>query len=139
VRALKIDPGVRCRGVSSPGTKAVEAYIAAVDEPAQTRLRELRATIRAAVPKEAVEVISYGMPAFALGRPFFGFAAFKKHIGVFPFSGSILQEFASEVRSYRQTKGSLHLPVDKPIPKDLIRRLVAARIARLHLPQVDSD
>jgi uncharacterized protein YdhG (YjbR/CyaY superfamily) len=125
--------------VNSPGTKAVEAYIAAVDEPAQTRLRELRAIIRAAVPKEAVEVMSYGMPAFALGSPFFGFAAFKKHIGVFPFSGSILQEFVDELKSYRQTKGSLHLPFDKPIPKNLIVRLVAARLARLHLPPDESD
>jgi uncharacterized protein YdhG (YjbR/CyaY superfamily) len=119
--------------MSLSGKDAVESYIAGVAEPAHTRLRELHKTIRGAAPKEAVEVISYGMPAFALGQPFFGFAAFKKHIGVFPFSGSILQEFASELRAYRQTKGSLHLPFDKPIPRDLIVRLVKARIARLHL------
>jgi uncharacterized protein YdhG (YjbR/CyaY superfamily) len=106
----------------------VETYIANVPEPAQTALRELREIIRAAVPKGAVEVISYGIPAFALPKPFFGYAAFKNHLSVLPFSGAILDSFAEELKSYSRTKSSLHLPFDKPLPGKLIHRLVRARI-----------
>jgi uncharacterized protein YdhG (YjbR/CyaY superfamily) len=107
----------------------VEAYIAAVSEPAQTTLRQLREIIRSAVPKEAVEVISYGIPAFALPKPFFGYAAFKRHIGVIPFSGSFFDSFEQELKPYTRTKASLHLPYDKPLPAQLIRKLVHARLA----------
>jgi uncharacterized protein YdhG (YjbR/CyaY superfamily) len=110
---------------------AVEAYIAAVPEPAQITLRQLREIIRSAVPKEAVEVISYGIPAFALPRPFFGYAAFKRHISVLPFSGSLFNSFEEELRPYARTKSSLHLPFDKPLPAQLIRKLVRARLAAI--------
>ena len=113
---------------------AVEAYIAAVSEPAQTTLRQLREIIRSAVPKEAVEVISYGIPAFALPKPFFGYAAFKRHIGVLPFSGSLLDSFDEELKRYTRTKSSLHLPYDKPLPAQLIRKLVRARVAAIATP-----
>jgi uncharacterized protein YdhG (YjbR/CyaY superfamily) len=109
----------------------VEAYIAGLAEPAQTRMRQLRAIIRTAAPKAAFEVISYGMPAFALPKPFFGYAAFKNHLSVFPFSGSFLGSFADELEGYSRTKSSLHLPYDKPLPKALIQRLVRARVVTL--------
>lgn len=74
-------------------------------------------------------MISYGIPAFSLGRPFFGYAAFKKHLSVLPFSGSLFDEFAKELEGYSRTKSSLHLPYDKPLPAGLIRRMVKARVA----------
>ena len=110
---------------------AVEAYIAAVPEPIQTTLRQLRDIIRSAVPTEAVEVISYGIPAFALPRPFFGYAAFKNHLGVLPFSGSLFNSFSEELRPYARTKSSLHLPFNEPLPATLIRKLVRARLAAI--------
>jgi uncharacterized protein YdhG (YjbR/CyaY superfamily) len=113
---------------------AVEAYIAGVSEPAQTTLRQLREIIRSAVPKEAVEVISYGIPAFALPKPFFGYAAFKRHIGVLPFSGSFFNSFDKELKPYTRTKSSLHLPYDQPLPAQLIRKLVHARVAAIATP-----
>ena len=109
----------------------IETYIAAVPEPAQTALRQLREIIRSAVPNEAVEVISYGIPAFALPKPFFGYAAFKNHLSVLPFSGSFFNSFAEELRPYSRTKSSLHLPFDKPLPATLIRKLVRARVTSL--------
>jgi uncharacterized protein YdhG (YjbR/CyaY superfamily) len=125
-------------GKRTPASQdAVEAYIAAASEPAQATLRQLREIIRAAVPKEAVEVISYGIPAFALPKPFFGYAAFKRHIGVLPFSGSLLDSFDEELKRYTRTKSSLHLPYDKPLPTQLIRKLVRARIAAI--PRVTQD
>ncbi len=110
---------------------AVEGYIAAVPEPAQTTLRQLREIILADVPKEAIEVISYGIPAFALSKPFFGYAAFKRHLSVLPFSGSFFNSFEEELKPYARTKSSLHLSYDKPLPAQLIRRLVRARVATI--------
>lgn len=110
---------------------AVDAYIAAVPEPTQTTLVRLREIIRSAVPKEAVEVISYGIPAFKLSKPFFGYAAFKNHLSVLPFSGSLFNDFAEELKAYSRTKSSLHLPFDKPLPATLIRKLVRARVAAI--------
>jgi uncharacterized protein YdhG (YjbR/CyaY superfamily) len=111
--------------------EAVEAYIAGVPEPVRGALCQLREIIRSAVPAEACEVISYGIPAFSLTKPFFGYAAFKNHLSVLPFSGSLFDSFAGELEGYSRTKSSLHLPFDRPLPEDLIRRLVRARVAAL--------
>lgn len=112
-------------------SEAVDAYINGFPEPVRTSLQHLREIIRAAVPAEAFEVISYGMPAFSLSKPFFGYAAFKNHLSVLPFSGSLLDGFAHELAGYSRTKGSRHLPFDKSLPATLIRKLVRARVATL--------
>src|SRR5580698_9758676 len=106
------------RDVRVPGALStdIEAYIAAVQEPARTVLLQLREIIRAAVPKEAVEVISYGIPAFALPKPFFGYAAFKNHVSVLPFSGSLFDSFTEDLKPYVRTKSSLHLSFNEPLP-----------------------
>jgi len=116
---------------STDGTAAVEAYISGFSEPARTALRQLREIIRSTVPTQAVEVISYGIPAFALPKPFFGYAAFKNHVSVLPFSGSLFDSFAEELKPYTRTKSSLHLPFNKPLPAPLIRKLVRARLAAM--------
>jgi uncharacterized protein YdhG (YjbR/CyaY superfamily) len=112
-------------------SEAVEAYIVGFPEPNRTALRQLREIIRSAVPAGASEVISYGIPVFSLAKPFFGYAAFKNHLSVLPFSGSLLDSFADELEPYSRTKSSLHLPFDRPLPAALIRRLVRARVAAL--------
>lgn len=114
-------------------SEAVEAYIAGFSEPVRTTLREIREIIRSTVPAGSTEVISYGIPAFAFPKPFFGYAAFKRHLAVLPFSGSLFESFAAELEPYSRTKSSLHLPFDKPLPAELIRRLVRARVALLPL------
>lgn len=115
----------------SHGPAAVEAYVNRVSEPAQTTLRQLREIIRSAVPAQAVEVISYGIPAFALPKPFFGYAAFKNHVSVLPFSGSLFDSFVEELKPYTRTRSSLHLPFNKQLPAPLIRKLVRARLAAI--------
>ena len=111
-----------------PAPQAVEAYIAAVPEPQQTKLRHLREIIQSQLPPHATEVISYGIPAFALLKPFFGYAAFKSHLSILPFSGSLFDSFKPELEPYSRTKSSLHLPFDQPLPVTLIRKLVKARL-----------
>ena len=131
VRVKKVPHGDRAAALRA-SSKAVDAYIAGVPEPTRTALIQLREIIRSAVPKEAVEVISYGIPAFKLSKPFFGFAAFKSHLSVLPFSGSLFNNFTEELKPYTRTKSSLHLPFDKPLPAALIRKLVRARVAAIH-------
>jgi uncharacterized protein YdhG (YjbR/CyaY superfamily) len=131
-RMRTVRAGKRTQTRTSP-SEAVEAYIVGVPEPGRTMLRQLREIIRSTVPAGSSEIISYGIPAFSLPKPFFGYAAFKNHLSVLPFSGSLLDSFAKELELYTRTKSSLHLPFDRPLPAALIRRLVRARVAALSL------
>src|SRR5207245_1132234 len=99
-----------------------------LEEPKRTTLQELRRTILEIVP-EAEEVISYRVPAFRLhGNVIAGFAAFKNHLSYLPFSGSVLGRLADELESYTRTKSSLHFPVDQPLPKALVKKLITVRL-----------
>jgi uncharacterized protein YdhG (YjbR/CyaY superfamily) len=111
--------------------REVDAYLAALDEPKRTTLQTLRRTISGVVPG-AEEVISYGMPGFRLnGNIVAGFAAFKDHLSYLPHSGSVLSELSAELKGYKQTPGSLHFAVDKPLPKTLVKKLIAGRLREI--------
>ncbi|UWZ85014.1 iron chaperone [Occallatibacter riparius] len=112
------------------GTAAVEAYLARVPEPARTTLEKVRATIRAAAPKDAEECISYGMPAFRYKGALVGYAAFKEHCSFFPMSASLLDDFADDVKTYRTAKGTLQFARDKPLPAGLVKNMVKARVVQ---------
>lgn len=106
----------------------VDDYLWALEEPKRSTLQALRRTILEIVP-EAEEVISYRVPAFRVGgKTIAGFAAFKNHLSYLPFSGSVLPQLADELQGYRMTKSALHFPVDRPLPKRLVQRLIAARL-----------
>jgi uncharacterized protein YdhG (YjbR/CyaY superfamily) len=106
----------------------VEEYLAGLDEPKQSTLRQLRSSILEVIP-EAEEGISYGLPAFRVrGQVIAGFAAFTKHLSYLPNSGSVIPELGEKVAGYASTKGSLHFPLDTPLPKTLVRQLVKVRL-----------
>jgi uncharacterized protein YdhG (YjbR/CyaY superfamily) len=106
----------------------VDAYLAEVDEPKRSTLQALRRTILEIVP-DAEQVISYRVPAFRVqGKIVAGFAAFQNHLSYLPFSGSVLPQLADELEGYTMTKSSLHFPVDQPLPKRLVQKLIAARL-----------
>ena len=106
----------------------VDAYLNALDEPKRSTLQTLRSTILEIVP-EAEEVISYRVPAFRLrGKIVAGFAAFKDHLSYLPFSGSVLGELRDELEGYTMTKSALHFPVDRPLPKALVKKLIEVRL-----------
>jgi uncharacterized protein YdhG (YjbR/CyaY superfamily) len=107
---------------------AVEAYLAKVPEPARGTLESVRAAIRSAVPAAATEVIGYGMPAFRYEGVLVSYAAFKDHCSFFPMSAVLLDEFAEDVNGYRTSKGTLQFPLDKPLPKALVRNIVRIRV-----------
>jgi len=86
----------------------------------------MRQTIRKAAP-EAVEAISYGIPTFKLNGNLVHFAAFRKHIGFYPTSSGI-RAFKKEISTYKWSKGSVQFPIDKPIPYDLVKKIVRFRV-----------
>ena len=115
--------------------KDIDQYLGTLDEPKRATLAQLRDTIVAIVP-DAEQCISYGMPAFKLrGKTIAGFAAFKSHLSYLPHSGSVIPQLAKETEGYTKTKGSLHFPVDKPLPKKLVKKLLDARLAEVFGPR----
>jgi hypothetical protein len=97
-RMRKVRAGKRTLKRTIP-SEAVEAYIVGVPEPGRTTLRQLREIIRSTAPAGSSEIISYGIPAFSLQKLFFGYAAFKNHLSVLTFSGSLLDSFAKGTRT----------------------------------------
>ncbi|HKF15926.1 MAG TPA: DUF1801 domain-containing protein [Candidatus Dormibacteraeota bacterium] len=106
----------------------IDAYLASIDEAKRTTLEQLRTTILSIVP-EAEQCISYQVPAFRLeGKVIAGFAAFKTHLSYLPFSGSVLSQLRGDLAGYSGTKSALHFPVDKPLPKALVKKLIHVRL-----------
>ena len=111
----------------------MDAYPEGLEDPKRSTLEALRRSIRAVVP-DAEECISYGMPAFRVdGKVVAGFAAFKNHLAYLPHSGEVLSLLGDRLDRYTCTRGSLHFPIDEPLPDDLVRSLVGAKLATLGL------
>lgn len=109
---------------NAPAT--IDAYIAGFPPDVQQVLQEVRTTIRNAAPG-ATETISYQMPTFDLdGRHLVYFAGYKKHVGVYPVP--IASEELPELAEYEAGKGTARFPLDRPMPLDLITRIVEFRI-----------
>jgi uncharacterized protein YdhG (YjbR/CyaY superfamily) len=106
--------------------KTIDEYIAGFPEDVQAILQAIRQTIKAAAPN-AEEAISYQMPTFKLKGNLVHFAAFKNHIGFYPIPSGI-EQFKEELAVFKQGKGSVQFPLDKPMPYDLIRRIVLFRV-----------
>jgi len=109
----------------------VDAYLANVEEPKRSTLAQLRRTILSIVP-EAEECISYQIPAFRVsGSVIAGFAAFKNHLSILPFSGSVLNQLPEEVVGYDKTLSALHFRVDQPLPEPLVKKLIDVRLREI--------
>ena len=107
--------------------QSVDEYIQSMPSEIRPVLNKIRKTIIQEAP-EAIESISYGMPAYKQkGKPLVYFAAFKNHIGFYA-TPSGHTEFSAELASYKQGKGSVQFPLKEPIPYDLIRRIVEFRV-----------
>jgi uncharacterized protein YdhG (YjbR/CyaY superfamily) len=112
--------------VRTPSSASIDEYIQAFSPEVQSILQKIRTAIRKAAP-EAEEIISYRMPAFKQNGILVYFAAFKKHIGLYPpVSGDPTIEKA--IAPYAGPKGNLQFPLDQPIPYGLIERIVKLRV-----------
>lgn len=113
------------------GLAEVEEYLAALPDGPRPLMEQIRAAIRLVAP-EAVEVLSYGMPAFTQGgQRFIYYAAWQNHCSVYGLPNSVLNKFEQEVASYVTPKGMLKFAFDEDLPEELIESLVRARLAEL--------
>ncbi len=109
--------------------KSVDEYIAAQPEGVRPKLEQVRSTIRKAVP-DAVEGVAYRMPGFKLyGKPLLYFAGFTEHYSLFAASGTFFATLEDELKGYELRKGTVHFPLDKPVPVRLISRIAKLRAA----------
>jgi len=104
----------------------IDSYIGSFPEKTQKLLQEVRETIRKEAP-EAEQTINYGIPTFKFRGNLVHFAGFKNHIGFYP-TASGIEAFKKELSVYEGAKGSVRFPLDKPIPFELIERIVKFRV-----------
>ncbi|MFN0276633.1 MAG: iron chaperone [Chitinophagales bacterium] len=112
--------------MSANKPETIDAYISGFPEPLQKLMQQLRATIKKAAPG-AEEKISYAIPTFYLEGNLVHFAASKNHIGFYP-APSGLKAFAKEVAKFKNSKGAVQFPFDKPLPLSLITKIVKYRV-----------
>ncbi len=106
--------------------QTISDYIKTAPKESQGKLREMRAIVEAVVP-DAVESIKWAMPAYSYGRILVMFAGFKHHIGLYP-TPAALTSMNKEIAGYKTGKGSIQFPLDKPLPKALITKIVKLRV-----------
>ena len=111
---------------SKAGYSTIDEYIFQFPKEVQMLLQEIRKVIKEAAP-EAVEKISYQMPTFYLYGNLVHFAAYKNHIGFYP-APSGIEAFKEDLKIYKWAKGSVQFPITKPIPLELIRKIVEFRV-----------
>jgi uncharacterized protein YdhG (YjbR/CyaY superfamily) len=112
--------------ISRKQFKTMDEYIAMFPKNIQDILEKLRCTIRESAPKSK-ETINYGIPTFKLnGKNLVHFAAFKNHIGFYPTPSAIIA-FKKDLTPYKQAKGSVQFPTDKPLPFNVVKKIVKFR------------
>ena len=110
--------------------KNVDEYFAGRAEPGRSALNKMREAIRSAVPSDAAETISYGIPAFKDKEVLVWYAAFSEHCSLFP-TAAVIEGFGDELEGFSKSKGTIHFPLDKPLPIALIKKIVKARVAQV--------
>jgi len=109
--------------------RAVAAYYKQVPSPQRETMLQMRERILSVIP-DAVECIKYQMPTFVVdGVPLCGIMAHKRHVGYYPYSGSVLAQFPELMEKYGGTTSALHVPIDTPLPRATIAKLIRARRA----------
>ena len=104
------------------GYQTIDEYISLQQINKQEGLKKLREIIKTVVP-DAIETISYQMPAFKTEKVIVWFAAYKNHYGFYPYPKTIVA-FEDQLTGYKTSKGAIQLPIDEPLPEDLIRKMV---------------
>jgi len=107
--------------------KTVDEYFSSLPANTKSILNEVRKTIKQAAPPQAQEVISYSMPAIKLNGVLVYYAAHKEYIGFYP-TASPIEAFKNEFAPYKWSKGAIQFPIDKPMPLDLISKIVKFRV-----------
>jgi uncharacterized protein YdhG (YjbR/CyaY superfamily) len=112
----------------------IDDYLGRLDEPKRSTLIQLRRDILTVVP-HAEQGISYGLPAFRVGgKTIAGFGAFKNHLSYLPHSGSVFAQLPEDLAAYEKSAGALRFPIDRPLPSELVGKLIAVRLQEATAP-----
>jgi uncharacterized protein YdhG (YjbR/CyaY superfamily) len=120
------------RAINSPNDKVrVADYFSRLPEPAKSTLQSVRAAILSACPKGAIETISYGIPTFKHNGGICAIAAFKDHCSLFPMSYFVIDKFRPQLTRFKISKGTVRFPIDKPLPTQLLKKIIKARLTQM--------
>ena len=109
----------------------IDDYLTNVDPAKRKELERIRTLAKKTVP-EAEEAISYGMPTLTYqGKPFLGFATRKHHIGIYPYSGQVIEELKDQLHEYGFSKGAIRVPLDHPISDELLKQIIHHRLKQI--------
>lgn len=112
-------------------SREINAILATAPKDHRAALQRIRKFVKKAVP-DAVEAISYGLPAFRYkGKPLAGYASYKAHCSFFPMSGSLTGKFAKELKDFKTSKGGVQFQPEQPIPDTILKKLILARKAEI--------
>jgi len=107
----------------------IDEYLSGLSADKRAALQTLREVIRATAP-DAQECISYKMPAFKLNGMLVGFAAHARHCALYAWNATSIADFAGDLTGFEISKGTIRFTPEKPIPPELVRRLVEAKVAK---------
>ena len=113
------------------GIDAVDAYLAALPSRYRDALQVLRQTIRAYLPDQAQQCLSYAMPGFRLGQMVAGYAAFKQHLGFYPHSGGVIPLLADDLQGWKTSKSGVLFTPEHMLPTALVHRILDLRLAEI--------
>jgi uncharacterized protein YdhG (YjbR/CyaY superfamily) len=114
-----------------PRFMSIVEYLANLPEDRRAAIEAIRAAAVAAAP-DAVETISYDMPALRLdGRFLVSWAAYRKHHSLFPASAAVVEELGDDIRPFLSGRGTIRFPADRPIPDDIVTRVVRTRVTEV--------
>lgn len=122
-------PGKRKVAVKGGISKNFAEYVEGFPPATRGHMKKIRAAIRSAAPKEAIEIISYRMPAFKHKKVLVWYGAFSDHCSLFP-TASVVEAMKDELKGFSASKGTIHFPLSKPVPTMLIQKLVKVRVAQ---------
>jgi uncharacterized protein YdhG (YjbR/CyaY superfamily) len=109
----------------------IDDYLTQVEPLKRKELERIRALAKTTVPG-AEEAIVYGMPTLTYqGKPFLGFNAHKNHIGIYPFSGQVIEDLKEHLHEYGFSKGSIRVPLDHPISEELLKQIIHHRLKQI--------
>ena len=109
----------------------IDDYLTTIEPAKRQALERIRALAKQTVPG-AEEAIAYGMPTLKYqGKPFLGFAARQQHIGIYPYSGQVIETLKDQLHAYGCSKGAIRVPLDHPISEELLKHIIHLRLKQI--------